>query len=324
MAGSGNIAALVAWVAVFVVFSYAVCGIPFGLLIARAMGHIDVRSTGSGNIGTTNVARSVGKAAAGLTLLCDLGKGLACMLFARFMLSLLVYGTTGFAGQLTSGEGLVAMSAVFDACVFGHIFSPYLNFRGGKGIAVGFGAALGLWWPVGLGLAVVFAIFAVPSRFVSLGSILAAVSLPIQCLAWGFDPWASAIVALAAVVVVWAHRGNIAKLARGEERRFGFHKEGEGIERAEGFSPATDPEAAASASEGQVAADVAPVSAENVDLTRLIVEVEGEGEDTDFGESREKDAVVGAHFAESVSHDAQADDIADAPATDGRAEGDAR
>lgn len=227
---SGTLVTLVAWSAVFVVLSFAVCGIPFGLIIAQAMGHVDVRSTGSGNIGTTNVARSVGKAAAGLTLLCDLGKGLACMLLSRFMLSLVVFGEAGFSASLASGEGLVAMSAVFVACVLGHIFSPYLGFHGGKGIAVGLGAALGLWWPIGLGLIVVFVAFAVPSRFVSLGSVAAAISLPIQCVAWGFGTEATVLVAVAALVVVWAHRANIAKLARGEESKFAFHKEGEKAE----------------------------------------------------------------------------------------------
>lgn len=225
MPSTYSVPALMAWTVVFCVGAYAVCGIPFGLIIARSMGHIDVRSTGSGNIGTTNVARSVGKAAAGLTLLCDLGKGLLSMLFARFMLSLVVFGEAGFSPSLAGGEGLVSMSAVFAACVLGHIFSPYLDFHGGKGIAVGLGAALGLWWPVGLGLIVVFAAFAVPSRYVSLGSVLAAVSLPIQCAAWGFGPWATAFVAAAALVVVWAHRSNITKLVHGKENKFAFHKD---------------------------------------------------------------------------------------------------
>lgn len=303
MGASANIVVLVAWTAVFVVFSYAVCGIPFGLIIAKAMGHVDVRSTGSGNIGTTNVARSVGKAAAGLTLLCDLGKGLACMLFSRFMLSLLVFGVTGFAAELAIGEGLVAMTAVFDACVLGHIFSPYLNFRGGKGIAVGFGAALGLWWPVGLGLAVVFALFAVPSRYVSLGSVLAAVSLPIQCAAWGFDGAAVAVIAAAALVVVWAHRANIVKLVHGDERKFGFRKGGEtDTEGKQGASGeqlnnlyATDPNAPAFADE----ADASDAS-------------EGHG-----------DAAVGAHFEDAVN-EAQPNEAAEDSREADNAEGDAR
>ena len=212
-----NTPALVAWTVVFALGAYAVCGIPFGLIIARSLGHVDVRSTGSGNIGTTNVARSVGKLAAGLTLLW--------MMLSRFMLSLIVFGHHGFAPELDfASEAGISMSVIYLFCVFGHVFSPYLDFHGGKGIAVGFGAALGLWWPVALGLLVVFVLFAVPSRYVSLGSVCAAISLPIQCFAWGFAPVSGGLVAAVALVVVWAHRSNVKKLIAGEERKFAFHK----------------------------------------------------------------------------------------------------
>ena len=234
-----SIPALVAWTAVFTVASYAVCGIPFGLLIAKALGHVDVRSTGSGNIGTTNVARSVGKKAAALTLLCDLGKGLVCMLASRFLLAAIVCG--GDTGMLdhTVVWG-ASMSFVYLGCILGHVFSPYLHFHGGKGIAVGFGAALGLWWPVALGLLVVFIVFAVPSRYVSLGSIAAAVSLPFQCLLWGFPGLSVYPIAVVAAVVVWAHRSNIRKLAAGEERKFAFHKEGQPADGAQAAEDGTD------------------------------------------------------------------------------------
>ena len=133
-----NTPALVAWTVVFALGAYSVCGIPFGLIIARSLGHVDVRSTGSGNIGTTNVARSVGKLAAGLTLLCDLGKGLLWMMLSRFMLSLIVFGHHGFAPELDfASEAGISMSVIYLFCVFGHVFSPYLDFHGGKGIAVG-------------------------------------------------------------------------------------------------------------------------------------------------------------------------------------------
>ncbi|WP_417576631.1 glycerol-3-phosphate acyltransferase [Paratractidigestivibacter sp.] len=220
--------ALIAWTVVFALGAYAVCGVPFGLYIAQALGHVDVRQTGSGNIGTTNVARSVGKKAAALTLLCDLGKGLVWMLFSRFMLSLIVFGQAGFAPELGyATQPGIAMSVIYLGCVFGHVFSPYLDFHGGKGIAVGFGAALGLWWPVALGLLVVFIAFAVPTRYVSLGSVAAAVSLPIQCALWGFPLESVVTIAVVAAVVVWAHRANIRKLVAGEERKFAFHKEGD-------------------------------------------------------------------------------------------------
>ncbi|MDO4848164.1 MAG: glycerol-3-phosphate acyltransferase [Coriobacteriia bacterium] len=214
---------LVAWTAVFVVFSYAVCGVPFGLVIAQRLGHVDVRRTGSGNIGATNVARSAGKAAGVLTLACDAAKGLACMLLSRWLISLIVYGVSGFAPQLGyAGEGAISMSLVFAACILGHVFSPYLHFHGGKGIAVGVGATFGLWWPVALGLIAVFAVVAVATRYVSAASVTAAVSLPLQCLAWGFAQEALWPVAVVAAVVVIAHRGNIARLVKKEEPKFAF------------------------------------------------------------------------------------------------------
>ena len=106
------------------------------------MGHVDVRTTGSGNIGTTNVARSVGKGAAALTLLLDLGKGLVWMLLSRLVLALVFFGGDAAALDHTTFFG-TALTVVFLGCICGHVFSPYLHFHGGKGIAVGFGAATG-------------------------------------------------------------------------------------------------------------------------------------------------------------------------------------
>ena len=151
------------WTLALTLGAYVVCGIPFGLIIAKREGHVDVRTVGSGNIGTTNVARSVGKKAAALTLLCDLGKGLVWMLLARWVLAALVFGGDAASLDRTTVFG-ASLSLVYMGCILGHVFSPFLGFHGGKGIAVGFGAALGLWWPVALGLLVVFLVFAVPSR----------------------------------------------------------------------------------------------------------------------------------------------------------------
>lgn len=203
--------------------AYLICGVPFGLLVAGAMGHVDVRTTGSGNIGTTNVARSVGKGAAALTLLLDLSKGLVWMLLSRVVLAFAVFGGDFASLDHTTVFG-TSLTVVFLACICGHVFSPYLRFHGGKGIAVGFGAALGLYWPIGLGVLALFLALVIPTRYVSLGSVFAAASLPVWCAAFGFPPVAVAPVAVAAVVVVWSHRENVRRLLHGEERRFSFHK----------------------------------------------------------------------------------------------------
>lgn len=201
------------------IVSFLICGIPFGLLIAAKLNGVDVRRSGSGNIGMTNVARSAGGKAAALTFLCDVGKGVICMVLARFIIAGVCFG--GDVSMLAhNGAFGWVMSCVYCACVFGHIFSPYLGFHGGKGISVGFGAGLGLWWPVGLGMLVVFLLFTIPTRYVSLGSIMAAISLPIQCVLWGMKPVALIPVLAVSIVVILSHRENIGRLLSGQERRF--------------------------------------------------------------------------------------------------------
>ena len=162
--------------------AYFVCGIPFGMLIARSKG-VDVRHTGSGNIGATNVGRSVGAWAAGLTLLLDAGKGWLCTGLASWAFSSFLAEAKAFApGQPYDW----ALTCVYAACVLGHVFSPYLGFHGGKGISVGFGAAL---WTAVL----------------------------------GYTPMAVVPMVIVAACVVWAHRENIRKLAHHKEKRFSFH-----------------------------------------------------------------------------------------------------
>lgn len=200
--------------------AYLLCGIPFGLLIARLRG-VDVRKVGSGNIGATNVARSVGAAASGLTLILDTGKGFASLELARHLIPWMAEREFKvFALDQTAG---IAITIVYVACICGHIFSPYLGLKGGKGIAVGFGAALSLDWHIALGLLAVFILVAVPTRYVSLASCSAALSLPLFALAFGSAPVPVIPLALVTVLVIWAHRSNIKKLLNHEEKRFSFH-----------------------------------------------------------------------------------------------------
>ncbi|MDI9590445.1 MAG: glycerol-3-phosphate 1-O-acyltransferase PlsY [Acidobacteriota bacterium] len=202
--------------------SFALCGIPFGLLVARAQG-IDVRKVGSGNIGMTNVARSVGAGAAALTFALDVLKGTVCVLLAR---ALLAYACLGGDWAQTAPQGAYGWSAalVWATCVCGHVFSPYLGFRGGKGISVGLGAGLGLCWPVALLALSVFLLVAVPSGFVSLGSICAAVALPAWGLVFRFTPGALLPTVVVCVVVIWSHRENIRRLRAGTEHKFSLRR----------------------------------------------------------------------------------------------------
>lgn len=201
------------------IVSFFICGIPFGLIIANRMSGVDVRKTGSGNIGMTNVARSAGGKAAALTFLCDVGKGTVCVLLGKLAIANMCLG--GEWGMLAHNSNLGWVgSLLFMACVLGHIFSPYLHFHGGKGISVGLGASLALWWPMGLGMLALFLLLTIPTGFVSLGSIAAAASLPIMGALWGMNMAALVPLVIVSVVVIWSHRENIGRLVRGEERKF--------------------------------------------------------------------------------------------------------
>lgn len=208
------------------VVSFLICGIPFGLVIANAMNGVDVRKSGSGNIGMTNVARTAGGKAAALTFLCDVGKGTLCMVASRLAIAALCLDGDASMLTLDSAFGWVS-TTLYAACVLGHVFSPYLGFHGGKGISVGLGAALGLYWPLGLSMLAVFLILTIPTRYVSLGSIAAAASLPIFSRLYGARAWALVPVVIVSVVVIWSHRENIGRLLRGEESRFGIHHDKE-------------------------------------------------------------------------------------------------
>ncbi len=201
--------------------AYAVCGVPFGYLVSKKSAGVDVTKVGSGNIGSTNVARTVGLKAGALTLFLDAAKGFVCVYLAKLLLALAL--TRGeLAPFEPTGEFGWTIAMVFMAAVIGHIFSPYLHFKGGKGIACGFGACLALCWPLAIAILIVFLVFSIPTRYVSLGSLAASISLPIFAaifywpINWGFE----VPLIFAAAAAVWAHRQNAKKLISGEERAF--------------------------------------------------------------------------------------------------------
>lgn len=202
---------------------FLVCGIPFGLIIGSVMSGVDVRKSGSGNIGMTNVARTAGGKAAALTFLCDVGKGTLGVVLGRWAIAALLFG--GDVAQLThDGPFGWVVTTLFAACVLGHVFSPYLGFHGGKGIAVGLGASLGLFWPMGVGMLALFLLLAIPTGFVSLGSIAAAASLPVFSVVFGISGVALVPVVIVSLVVIWSHRENIGRLVRKEERKFSIRR----------------------------------------------------------------------------------------------------
>ena len=195
-----------------VVLAYLIGSIPFGYLIVRMSGRGDVRQTGSGGTGATNVSRRAGKAAGVFTLVLDALKGVIAVLVAR----------TVFAGVGPYADWLAAVAGI--AAIVGHIFPVWLHFRGGKGVATGVGVFFVLA-PVALLCAgVLFVAIVALTRYVSLGSIIAAVTIPlfVWLQAVFVEPVADLRPLLTAAItgallIVFAHRGNIGRLARGSE-----------------------------------------------------------------------------------------------------------
>ena len=199
--------------------------IPWGLIISKTVYHTDIREHGSGNIGTTNAMRTMGKAGGIAVFLLDFGKGLLSGGIALAALWFLVPGGGLSPDALIRYETMCAIATT--GCTLGHIFSPWLHFHGGKGIAVAIGARCVAFGPVGA-FVEVFCIF-VPlvliTRYVSVGSIASAALCPaIACfLFWGQWP-AIALYGLTGATVVWAHRANIKRLMAGTESRIGAKK----------------------------------------------------------------------------------------------------
>ncbi|MBL0719543.1 glycerol-3-phosphate 1-O-acyltransferase PlsY [Piscinibacter sp. Jin2] len=186
--------------------AYLLGSISFAVIVSRAFGLADPRSYGSGNPGATNVLRSGRKAAALLTLLLDAFKGVLPVLAVR-----------GLAPEL--GEPLVAAVAL--AAFLGHLYPVFFGFQGGKGVATAAGAIFALNPVLGLATLASFAMVVGFTRFVSLGSMVAAVFAPFyQLLIWGPGPIFLALLAMA-FLLIWRHRSNIAKLRAGTEGRLG-------------------------------------------------------------------------------------------------------
>ena len=188
---------------------YLIGSIPFGLLLTRAAGMGDVRKIGSGNIGATNVLRTGNKGLAAGTLLLDLLKGLAPVLIAECL----------------GGEVAAAFAA--GAAVLGHCFPVWLGFKGGKGVATNAGVAFGLAWPVGLAYAFVWLSVLAIFRISSLAGMAAVVAAAATAPLFGYPQFFPVLAAIA-LLIIYLHRANIARLAKGEEPRVGGSKDGAG------------------------------------------------------------------------------------------------
>jgi len=176
--------------------------IPFGLLLTKAAGVGDVRKIGSGNIGATNVLRTGNKALAAGTLLLDLLKGFAPVFIAGYLW----------------GEVPMAFSA--GAAVLGHCFPVWLGFKGGKGVATNAGVAFGLAWPIGLAYAGIWLSMVAIFRISSLAGMSAVVAAAAAAPLFGYPQFFPVLAAIAGLII-YLHRENIARLAKGEEPKVG-------------------------------------------------------------------------------------------------------
>ena len=191
----------------FVAFAYFLGSVPFGILVAHLFDRsVDLRAVGSGNIGATNVARAVGKAAGILTLLLDAGKGIFAMALVQ---------------MFVEGPADLWLALVGAAVFLGHVFPVYLNFRGGKGVATALGIVLFLSPVTAFILVVLFSLVVYFTRYVSLGSLSAAVALPPMMALLATSRHYVTLSLVMMFLVIFTHRQNIHRLLAGQERKFG-------------------------------------------------------------------------------------------------------
>lgn len=184
--------------------AYLIGALPVGFVVARAWGIGDIRRHGSGNIGMTNVLRTAGRTPAVLTLAGDVAKG---------------YLAVTAGGAIAGDEPTTAAVAV--VAIVGNCWSVFLAFRGGKGVATGLGAFLNLAPLAVLPAALVWLAVTLTFRYVSLGSLMAAICVPIGAALLGYGAAAAGACAAGAVIIVFRHHENIGRLMAGTERRVG-------------------------------------------------------------------------------------------------------
>lgn len=200
------------------IVAYLLGSIPFGLILVRIFRKQDIREQGSGNIGATNVIRSGSKGLGAVTFLLDTAKGLVAVLFA-WQLALHTHQT-----QLQA-QNLAATAAV--CAILGHIYTVWLRFKGGKGVATGFGVFLGIAPLSALVALIAFIVVFAISRYVSLASIVAAIVFPLAALLRQHEPltpFMIAMVILLPLLIIAKHHANIRRLLAGTEYRFGKSK----------------------------------------------------------------------------------------------------
>ncbi|MDD4751759.1 MAG: glycerol-3-phosphate 1-O-acyltransferase PlsY [Desulfitobacteriaceae bacterium] len=189
--------------AIVLLLAYFLGSIPWAYLIAKRTKGIDIRQAGSGNVGFTNALRTIGKGPAIFVLVGDIGKGIAAVLIAKSF----------------GGPTLAVLAGLL--VVTGHNFSVFLGFRGGKGAAAGFGALLALVPGVSLLAVLVWGIIVAITRYVSLGTIIGALTVPIASLILHLDTAYIVFGVVGSAFVIFKHHSNISRLLNGTENKIG-------------------------------------------------------------------------------------------------------
>lgn len=201
--------------AVAAVAAYLFGSVPFGYLLVRIFKREDIREKGSGNIGATNVIRSGSKGLGAVTFLLDVLKGYFAVLLCGWI-------ATRMGASAQDRINIVALAAL--CAILGHIYTVWLGFKGGKGVATAFGVFLALAPGAALASLGVFVVVFALSRYVSLGSILAAIAFPIFATTMPHPQrttWANAVLFLVPLIIIAKHHQNIGRLIAGTEYRFG-------------------------------------------------------------------------------------------------------
>ena len=204
---------------IIAIIAYLIGSVNFSILISKKMAGFDVREKGSGNAGTTNVLRNVGKKAAAITLICDILKGVITILIALLV-----------AKIANANSALLCQIGAIEVAI-GHTFPIFFGFKGGKGVATSLGIILMLNWKIGL-ICLIFALAIMAiTKMVSLGSVSAAVLFAILTIfiTDGYITQGNYIVfgILLAGLVLFNHRENIKRIAKGEENKLSFKKDKE-------------------------------------------------------------------------------------------------
>lgn len=209
---------------IMAVIAYLIGSVNFSVIFSKKFAGFDVREKGSGNAGTTNMLRSVGKKAAALTLICDIAKGILAILTAKLL------------GLIPDVEPEIMVQIAGIAVVLGHTFPIFFKFKGGKGVATSIGIILLTNWQIGLICLIFGLLLAALTRMVSLGSVTAAILYPVLTITLMDNPYYFVLSEgndgkkyfvysiILAVIILFNHRTNIKRILEGKENKLSFSK----------------------------------------------------------------------------------------------------